>query len=94
MTSKSKIEYLRRAKLEAAAQSSPVEQPESATRGKAQISPASRRGLKHIGGYFDDDVVEKVALLRVRLKKDNSELIKLAIEDLYHKHMGKRAFGG
>jgi hypothetical protein len=50
-------------------------------------------GRKHIGGYFDRDMVEKVAILRARLGLDNSELIKLAIEDLYRKHEAKRAFG-
>ncbi|MGV0950967.1 MAG: hypothetical protein ACOYB3_09845 [Azonexus sp.] len=50
-------------------------------------------GRKHIGGYFDRDMVEKVAVLRARLSLDNSELIKLAIEDLYRKHEAKRAFG-
>jgi len=53
----------------------------------------SRTGLKHIGGYVDDETVEKVALLRARLKLDNSELIKLAISDLYTKQRAKRAFG-
>lgn len=53
----------------------------------------SRAGLKHIGGYFDDETVEKVAVLRARLKKDNSQLIKLAIDDLYSKQSAKRAFG-
>jgi hypothetical protein len=53
----------------------------------------TRAGLKHFGGYLDDDALEKIALLRVRLKKDNSELIKHAIEDLYRKHNAKRAFG-
>lgn len=53
----------------------------------------SRAGLKHIGGYLDDETVEKVAVLRARLKKDNSQLIKLAIDDLYSKQSAKRAFG-
>jgi hypothetical protein len=53
----------------------------------------TRAGLKHFGGYLDDDTLEKIALLRVRLKKDNSELIKQAIEELYRKHNAKRAFG-
>ena len=51
----------------------------------------TRGGRKHIGGYFDRETVEKVALLRARLDLDNSELIKLAIEDLHRKHMAKRA---
>ena len=59
----------------------------------AKSKVPTRAGLKHFGGYLDDDTLEKIALLRVRLKKDNSELIKLAIEDLYRKHNAKRAFG-
>lgn len=51
-----------------------------------------RAGLKHIGGYLDDPTVEKIALLRARLKLDNSELMKLAIEDLFRKEAAKRAF--
>jgi hypothetical protein len=58
-----------------------------------KAKPVTRAGLKHFGGYLDDDTLEKVALLRVRLKKDNSELITQAIEDLYRKHNAKRAFG-
>jgi hypothetical protein len=54
---------------------------------------ASRNGLKHIGGYFDDPEVEKIAILRARLRLDNSELIKLAIGELYTKLETKRAFG-
>lgn len=53
----------------------------------------SRSGLKHIGGYFDRADVEKFAVLRARLGLDNSELIKLAVEELYRKHETKRAFG-
>lgn len=61
---------------------------------RAQSRPASTRtGLKHIGGYFDTDTVEKVAVLRARLGLDNSALIKLAVDDLHRKHMAKRAFG-
>jgi hypothetical protein len=55
--------------------------------------PASRTGLKHIGGYFDKETVEKVAVLRARLDLDNSGLIKLAIEELHRKHAAKRSFG-
>ena len=60
---------------------------------KAEAKPAGRAGLKHIGGYFDRDTVEKVAVLRARLALDNSELLKLAIEDLHKKHEAKRAYG-
>lgn len=54
---------------------------------------ASRAGLKHIGGYFDRDTVEKVAILRVRLDLDNSQLIKRAIEELYSREGAARKFG-
>jgi hypothetical protein len=54
---------------------------------------AGRTGLKHIGGYLDGETVEKVAILRARLRLDNSELIKLAIDELHSKHLAKRAFG-
>ena len=60
---------------------------------KPKKPPLTRAGLKHIGGYFDVDTVEIVAILRARLRLDNSQLIKLAIEELHNKHMAKRAFG-
>ncbi len=53
----------------------------------------TRAGLKHIGGYFERDIVEKFAVLRARLDLDNSELIKRAVEELYTKVNAKRAFG-
>ncbi len=52
----------------------------------------SREGLKHIGGYLNDEMVEKVAILRARLKLDNSELITLAVNELYTKQKAKKAF--
>lgn len=54
---------------------------------------ASRADLQHFGGYLDDATLEKIALLRIRLKMDNSALIKHAIEELHRKHSAKRAFG-
>ena len=54
---------------------------------------ASRANLKHFGGYLDAATMEKAALLRLRLKLDNSELIKLALDELARKHDAKRAFG-
>jgi hypothetical protein len=59
----------------------------------AKSAVARRRDLKHIGGYFDGDTVEKVAILRARLRLDNSELIKLAIDELFVKQKAARAFG-
>ena len=69
-----------------------VEAPAS-DQEKAKPRTPGRTGLKHIGGYFGRDDVEKFAILRARLGLDNSQLIKLAIEELYAKHQAKRAFG-
>lgn len=60
---------------------------------KPKGKSAPRSGLKHIGGYFERDTVEKVAVLRARLGLDNSELLKLAIDELHRAHEAKRAFG-
>ncbi len=60
---------------------------------QAQPRAASRTGLKHIGGYFGREDVERFAILRARLGLDNSQLIKLAIDDLFNKNQAKRAFG-
>ena len=69
-------------------------QPTKAAKPAARAkTKAPRSELKHIGGYLDDETVEKVALLRIRLKLENSDLLKLAIDDLYRKHSAKRAFG-
>lgn len=68
----------------------PATQPAAASK---PAKPPSRAGLKHFGGYLDDETLEQIALLRVRLKKDNSELIKFAIAELYKRHNAKRAFG-
>jgi len=71
----------------------PDQTPEKRVPAKPSKPVSTRVNLKHIGGYFDAEMVEKVAVLRARLKLDNSELIKLAIEDLYRKQGAKRAFG-
>ena len=60
---------------------------------KAKRQATGRTGLKHIGGYFERGDVEKFAILRARLGLDNSELIRLAVDELYRKHEAKRAFG-
>lgn len=56
-------------------------------------SGGARAGLKHIGGYLRSDVVEKVAVLRVRLGMDNSELLTRAIEFLHDHEHARRSFG-
>ena len=55
---------------------------------------STRAGLKHIGAYLDDAAVEKVALLRARLKLDNSQLIERAIVELYDRQRAEGAFRG
>ena len=69
-----------------------AQRPEPKSTASA-TKPSTRVGLKHFGGYLDDETLEKIALLRVRLKLDNSELIKLAIDELHSRHNAKRKFG-
>ncbi|HXQ25982.1 MAG TPA: hypothetical protein VN822_06215 [Candidatus Acidoferrales bacterium] len=85
-------DFLQNMRLTAQAPPTPVAQPEQGV-PKAKKQAPTRAGLKHIGGYFGLETVEKVALLRARLGLDNSELIKLAIDELHRKHLAKRAFG-
>ncbi len=93
MTTKSKAsDFLANMRIEPETPPSPPVRIIQAKEKPATQQP-SRIGLKHIGGYLPDDVVEKVALLRARLKLDNSELITLAINDLYTKQKAKKAFG-
>jgi hypothetical protein len=65
----------------------------AATAEAAKPATAGRAGLKHIGGYFDRDTVEMVAILRARLGLDNSQLIKQAVEELYNRETAARKFG-
>jgi hypothetical protein len=65
---------------------------EKTGRDGSKSAAGTRKGLKHIGGYFNRDMVEKVAILRARLGLDNSELIELAINELHSKHKAHRAF--
>ena len=52
-----------------------------------------RVGLKHIGGYFNRNTTEQVAILRARLGLNNSQLIKRAIEELYSREIAARKVG-
>lgn len=88
---------MRKSLLSSVAESSRRASPEAAPAAPTAEAPAavkasSRAGLKHIGAYLDDDTVEKVAILRARLKLDNSQLVKLAIEDLFAKRRAEGAF--
>lgn len=65
----------------------------SAIAPRATKAPPSRATLKHIGAYMEQADVEKVALLRARLNLDNSQLIALAINNLYKAESTKRKFG-
>jgi hypothetical protein len=92
-------EFIRNMTAEAEPEPPPAiaSRPTSVERTKVSVqpppAPTSRAGLKHIGGYFAGETVEKVALLRARLNLDNSELLKRAIDELYARHHAKRAFG-
>jgi len=82
--------------LQNMAQAEQVAAPHAATSvrpAKANPPAKAREGLKHIGGYLSADAVEKVAILRARLRLDNSELITLAINELHARHNAQRAFG-
>lgn len=59
---------------------------------KEEGAAASRRERgRHFGAYIvDDDLLEMIALLRVRLRVDNAGLLKLAVERLYQEEEGKR----
>lgn len=73
----------------------PEARPARAASKTALVPKApGRAGRKHIGGYLEDETVEKVALLRARLSLDNSQLITKAIDDLFAKEKAKRAFSG
>ena len=54
---------------------------------------SARSGLKHIGGYFNRETTEQVAILRARLSLNNSQLLKRAIEELYSREIAARKFG-
>jgi hypothetical protein len=82
--------------LQNMASAEPVAAPDTASNEKAADASRpvkTRNGLKHIGGYLSAEAVEKVAILRARLRLDNSELITLAIDELHARHNAKRAFG-
>ena len=52
-----------------------------------------RAGLKHLGGYVDDETAEQFALLKIRLKQGNDELMKTAVDALFRQESAKRKFG-
>jgi hypothetical protein len=78
---------------EAPAKSAPARAAAPAKAETAKPATAGRAGLKHIGGYFDRETTEQVAILRARLGLDNSQLIKRAIEELYSRETAARKFG-
>jgi hypothetical protein len=84
--------FLENMKGEAVEEAAPPVMHEKPKRASAKAAAGTRSGLKHIGGYFASETVEKVAILRARLDLDNSQLIKLAIDELYSKQKAKRAF--
>lgn len=61
----------------------------------AARAASTRVGQKHLGAYFDksDQILERVAILRMRLDMNNSELIEHAINELWKRHEANRVFG-
>ena len=84
--------FLENMKQERAEIDSPSVNEKTGRDGSKSSTAGTRKGLKHIGGYFNRDMAEKVAILRARLGVDNSELIELAINELHSKHKAQRAF--
>jgi len=76
------------------ARQAPEPEPAAALPPPVTAKPraGTRAGLKHVGAYLDDETVEKVAVLRARLKLDNSQLVKLAIEELFASKRAESAF--
>lgn len=66
----------------------------AAPREPGRQKTSSDPSRKHIGGYFDPDFVEKFAVLKARLRLDNSELIKIAVEAFEASENARRTFGG
>lgn len=91
MTKKTKDAFLAALSLNedppAAAQPPPLRVVDTTRR--ASSGPAR----KHIGGYFEPEDVERFAILKARLNKDNSELIKFAIDELFAQENARRSFG-
>ena len=86
-------EFLRAMNPDASEPTPPIVAQELPRPSTTKTPAATRAGLKHIGGYFDRETVEKVAVLRARLDLDNSQLIKLAIDELHRKQTAMRSFG-
>jgi hypothetical protein len=67
------------------------------TEAESVLSAAARSraeaGKKHIGAYLDPETVERFAILRARLRLDNSALVKHAIDQLFQKVEADRKFG-
>lgn len=58
--------------------------------GRPRKASGSREGLKHIGGYLQDEAAERFARLKIRTKLGNDELLALAIDELWRIEGTKR----
>ena len=61
--------------------------------GRGVKGGLDRTGLKHFGGYVGEESLEQIAILRARLKLDNSQLIERAMRELYDRETAARKFG-
>ena len=67
----------------------PHRQRKHPRRSQGRVEPS----YKHIDGYFNKETTEQVAILRVRLDLNNSQLLKRAIEKLYSREIAAWKFG-
>lgn len=72
--------------------------PAAVAAGKAPPLRGDRGGLnradlKHFGGYIGEETAEQIAILRARLKLDNSQLIERAMREFYDRETAARKFG-
>lgn len=60
---------------------------------KGRVAAVSRSELKHFGGYIGQETEEIIAILRARMKLDNSKLIERAMRELYDRETAAKKFG-
>lgn len=65
-------------------------QPKAVAEPVKAVARSKRDGLKHIGGYLPDDIVERFARLKIRTKLGNDDLLALAINELWRIEGTKR----
>ena len=71
----------------AAAPAPEVEAAKDSPKEKAKYTvPPSRQGRKHVGGYFEPEVLKQLKFIGVEQDKSQQELVKEALNDLFEKY--------